>query len=499
MQMADMETSAAYDCIQKNAATEDNIYELVDVNPEPVKRSSSWSSAEVEIKKREAETKMGSTNYCFNILITTIAVTALLLVLIFLSFFLVHYLSYQQLLETQQSVGIETMQLLLNSSNEQLQLQASELKEAQNFIQSLQLQLNSSNEQLQLQASELKEAQRFIQSLQLQLNSSNEQLQLQASELEEAQHFIQSLQLQLNKTVELRESLENDFHLFIEEQQTNELLTQNRIQGIEQDLDNLFIHSCKDLPQGSTSGYYHIPTNGTGIIHVYCDTSLRDCSCNASGGWMRVANLDMTDPTQQCPDGFRLIDRTELPLRTCGRPNGHRDGCVSTTFPVYGFRYSRVCGRIVGYQFGSPSGFDTGENSIDSDYMAGISLTHGLPRQHIWSFVNAQSELTSNQACPCIPDSTGVLDVPLFVGSDYFCDSAVRGSSTTEGVYHPDDPLWDGQGCGITSTCCEFNNPPWFCKQLPQPTTDDIELRLCENSVSSGDDSPFELIQLYIN
>ena len=469
MQMADMETNAAYDCIQKNAATEDSIYELVDVNPEPVKRSSSWSSAEVEIKKREAETKKESTNYCFNILITTIAVTALLLVLIFLSFFLVHYLSYQQLLETQQSVGIETMQLLLNSSNEQLQLQASELKEAQ----------------------------RFIQSLQLQLNSSNEQLQLQASELEEAQHFIQSLQLQLNKTVELRESLENDFHLFIEEQQTNELLTQNRIQGIEQDLDNLFIHSCKDLPQGSTSGYYHIPTNGTGIIHVYCDTSLRDCSCNASGGWARVADLDMTDPTQQCPDGFKLINRTEPPLRTCGRPNNHRDGCVSTTFPVYGIGYSCVCGRIVGYQFGSPSGFDTGENSIDSDYMAGISLTHGLPRQHIWSFVNAQNELTNFEVCPCIQNNTD--SVPPFVGSDYFCDSAVRGSSTTAGIYHPDDPLWDGQGCGSTSTCCEFNNPPWFCKQLPQPTTDDIELRLCENSGSNNDDSPFELIQLYIN
>ena len=360
--MADMETIAD---------TEDNIYELVDVIPEPVKSSSKWSPAEVEIKKENKSN-------CFNVLIATIAVTALLLVLIFLSFFLVHYASYQQLLETQQSAGIETMQLLLNSSNQQLQLQASELKEAQNFIQSLQLQLNSSNERLRLQESKLIEAQNFIQSLQLQLNSSNVQLQLQASELKEAQRFIQSLQLQLNKTVELRESLQNDFHLLIEEQQTNELLTQNHIQGIEQKLNNLFVHSCKDLPQGSSSGYYHISTNDTGVIHVYCDTSARNCSCDASGGWARVANLDMTDPTQQCPGGFKLINRTEPPLRTCGRPDGHRDGCVSTTFPAHGIEYSRVCGRIVGYQFGSPSAFDTGESSIDRDYMAGISLTHGL-------------------------------------------------------------------------------------------------------------------------
>ena len=210
-----------------------------------------------------------------------------------------------------------------------------------------------------------------------------------------------------------------------------------------------------------------------------------------------VANLDMTDPTQQCPDGFKLINRTEPPLRTCGRPDGHRDGCVSTTFPAHGIEYSRVSGRIVGYQFGSPSAFDTGESSIDRDYMAGISLTHGLPRQHVWSFVNAQNENTTSEVCPCIRNSG--ISVPLFVGNDYFCDSAVRGRDRTEGIYHPDDSLWDGQGCGSTSSCCEFNNPPWFCKQLPHPTTGDIELRLCENSNSANDDSPFELIQLYIN
>ena len=447
--MANMETNAAYGCIQSNAAAiEDNIYELDDVNPETFKSSSSFSPAEVETKKRDTETKKEKKNFCFILLNTITAVTALLLALVFLSFFLVHYATYQQLLETQQSAGIETMQLLLNSSNEQLQLQASELNEAKRFIQ--------------------------------------------------------SLQLQLNKTVELQESLQNDFHLFIEEQQTNELLTQNRIQGIEQELNNtinlikqVILRSCNDLPQGSPSGYYHISTNSSGVIRVYCDTSARNCSCDASGGWARVANLDMTDPTQQCPDGFRLIDRTEPPLRTCGRPDGHSDGCVSTTFPIYGIEYSRVCGRIVGYQFGSPSGFNTGESSIDRDYIAGISLTHGLPRQHIWSFVNAQNENTTSQVCPCIRNS--VISVPLFVGEDYFCDSAVRGSDRTGSIYHPDDPLWDGQGCGSTSTCCEFNNPPWFCKQLPQPTTDDIELRLCENNGPSHDDSPFELIQLYIN
>ena len=554
MQMAGMETNAAYDCIQRNAAaTEDNIYELDDVNlAETFKSSSTFSPAEVEIKKRDTETKEKK-NFCFILLNTITAVTALLLALVFLSFFLVHYATYQQLLETQQSASIETMQLLLNSSNEQLQLQAAELKEAQNFIQNLQLQLNSSNEQLRLQASELKEAQNFIQNLRLQLNSSNEQLQLQASELKEAQNFIQnlqlqlnssneqlqlqaselkeaqnfiqnlqlqlnssieqlqhqaselkeakrfiqSLQLQLNKTVDLRESLQNDFQLFIEEQQTNELLTHNRFQGIEQDLDNLFIHSCKDLPQGSPSGYYPIPTNDTGVIHVYCSTSPRYCSCSTSGGWMRVANFDMTDPTQQCPDGFKQIDRTEPPVHTCGRPDGTH-GCVSTTFKAYGVEYSRVCGRIVGYQIGSPSAFRRQYVGINSHYASGISLTHGQPRQHIYTFANAQGEGYTSEVCPCNQGGTDT-SVPQFVGSDYFCDSAVRGSNATVGVFYSYDPLWDGQGCGSNSTCCEFNNPPWFCKQLPQPTTNDIELRLCENGPPEQDDSLFEKVELYIN
>ena len=97
----------------------------------------------------------------------------------------------------------------------------------------------------------------------------------------------------------------------------------------------------------------------------------------------------MTDPTQQCPDGFKQIIRTRPPLRTCGRPDSTR-GCVSTTFPVNGIEYSRVCGRIVAYQIGTPSGFAYEDGGTDGYYVAGISLTHGQPRQHIWTLGNAR-------------------------------------------------------------------------------------------------------------
>ena len=210
----------------------------------------------------------------------------------------------------------------------------------------------------------------------------------------------------------------------------------------------------------------------------------------------------MTDPSQQCPDGFRLVDRTTAPLRTCGRPEPA--GCVSTTFPVHGIEYSHVCGRVIGYQDRTPDAFHSYWGniamSIDDSYVDGISLTHGQSsRQHIWTFAAAVDETRSDQfVCPCTrPDLTYTGVVPPFIGQDYFCETGSR--DMFQHIFYPDDPLWDGQGCGGTSTCCSFNNPPWFCKQLPHPTTDDIELRLCADGSSiSDEDTPLEIVEIYI-
>ena len=133
--------------------------------------------------------------------------------------------------------------------------------------------------------------------------------------------------------------------------------------------------SCHTLPAGSQSGYYWIQSSsaGNGTTREYCDTTRR--CCNSTGGWMRVADLDMTDPTQNCPAGFRLITS---PKRSCVRPG---PGCVSTTFPTHGVQYSRVCGRVIAYQFGSPNAFRAYYNNrqvtIDDVYVDGVSLTHG--------------------------------------------------------------------------------------------------------------------------
>ena len=264
--------------------------------------------------------------------------------------------------------------------------------------------------------------------------------------------------------------------------------------------------SCSFLAPGSPSGDYWIQTNGTSNpVQVYCDMNRTSCSCNTTGGWMRVANLDMTDPDQNCPAGFRLVSRTSAPLRTCGRPGPA--GCVSTTFQTYGVEYSHVCGRVIGYQDGTPGAFGPSAplprgTTIDSYYVDGVSLTNGQsPRQHIWRFAGAADETAGDSIlpsiCPCTqPDVPYAGTIPSFVGQDYFCDTGSR--EAVELIFYHNDPLWDGQGCGGTSTCCEFNNPPWFCRQLPQPTTDDIELRICGDEATNDEDTPIEQVEIYV-
>ena len=79
---------------------------------------------------------------------------------------------------------------------------------------------------------------------------------------------------------------------------------------------------------------------------------------------------------------------------------------------------------------------------------------------------------------------------------------AVQGlpESPWEAVLYSDDPLWDGQDCGgDEGTCCDPPNLPWFCKELPETTTDDLEVRLCAVQHSGIDeDIPIELLELYI-
>jgi hypothetical protein len=93
-----------------------------------------------------------------------------------------------------------------------------------------------------------------------------------------------------------------------------------------------------------------------------------------------------------------------------------------------------------------------------------------------------------------------LITIHSFVGNDYFCETGVSSGQFFSNTFYAADPLWDGQGCGPTSTCCTFNNPPWFCKQLPHPTNADLEVRLCslDRACAIIDNTPVELIEIYV-
>ena len=132
-----------------------------------------------------------------------------------------------------------------------------------------------------------------------------------------------------------------------------------------------------------------------------------------------------------------------------------------------------------------------------------MSLTYESPRKHIWTFANAIDNYppSTSDICLCTNITLQPYDsrVATFVGNDYFCETGVPPSQRyTPGFFYADDPLWDAQGCSPASTCCSFNNPPWFCKQLPQSTNANLEVRLCSADGAASDNTPVELIEIYV-
>ena len=224
---------------------------------------------------------------------------------------------------------------------------------------------------------------------------------------------------------------------------------------------------------------------------------LQSFSCGGSTGWRRVAYLNMSDPSQQCPSVWREYT---TPHRVCGR-SSNSSYCEGVNYTTGSEQYDQVCGRIIGYQIGHPDSFSGYTWGIYQHYVEGISVTHGLPRQHIWSFAAGTDEQVGITRCPCISGNSAVaaIRIPSFVGQNYFCESGLTQYPGINGPFFSNgDPLWDGQECGLNSTCCTFNSPPWFNVTLPSPTTDDIEVRICSSLTISSEDTPIQLMELYV-
>ena len=260
--------------------------------------------------------------------------------------------------------------------------------------------------------------------------------------------------------------------------------------------------SCQEIKErmpASPSGVYLLDLDGE-TRFVYCHL---EELCGSDEGWTRIAYLDMSDLSEECPTGFRLLESNGV--RACGRPDSSVGSCKSVQFPSNGISYSQVCGRVVGYQYGSPDAIHkegANHDNIDSYYVDGISLTRGSPRQHIWTFIAGLQENTpyngGHHLCPCATGSMQLPNVQSFVGNDYFCESGSPGQFEYNTLYFS-DPLWDGKQCGsLEQACCQAPSLPWFHKDLNSTTTDYIELRVCGDQQTDNEDVPVANFEIYV-
>ncbi len=259
--------------------------------------------------------------------------------------------------------------------------------------------------------------------------------------------------------------------------------------------------SCQqilDCDPSSPSGDYWLETlSGTQLLRT-CDMNIT-CG-NVTGGWLRIVNVDTRVNGVQCPGTLGEVGFSGG-LNVCRR-TAEEAGC-SEAFFITNTSYSQVCGKVIGYQVAATDTFgpNTRSRGIDDAYLDGVSLTYGFsPRNHIWSFAAGHTEaatfLFSNCPCTNINFASESTMPPNFVGNDYFCDTGTE--DPTDFFVYADDPLWDGAGCGANSTCCSFNNPPWFFKEFGDSLTDDIEMRVCRDQVRSEEDVVIQQIELYI-
>ena len=150
----------------------------------------------------------------------------------------------------------------------------------------------------------------------------------------------------------------------------------------------------------------YIVRSSTGLLRsVYCDMT-RTCG-GITGGWMRVAELDLN----HCPHGLNstLFD-SDGTIQTCV-VNNDTAGCVSIQYSTFDVQYTKVCGKIRAYQVGTPDGFRGIENNprsmnINDNYLDGISITSN--QQHVWSFAAGRCDCTNSP--------------PPFIVEDWACD-----------------------------------------------------------------------------
>ena len=119
-----------------------------------------------------------------------------------------------------------------------------------------------------------------------------------------------------------------------------------------------------------------------------------------------------------------------------------------------------------------------------------MSITHGDPRNHVWTYAAAYGT-NSPYTCPEI--GSAETKQPEFVGKNYICvvaDQLVPQSANK--LY--DIPLFTTVGNCVGDCPDELT----FCVTLHQATSDDLEVRICTDQSKSDEDVFIKSYDFYV-
>jgi len=143
---------------------------------------------------------------------------------------------------------------------------------------------------------------------------------------------------------------------------------------------------------------------------------------------------------------------------------------------VGGSQYSRVCGRARAYRWGLNWGFygyHSRHQGINGFYVDGMFLTRGALVHICMSghllVACSQQWLFSFSITPHLLLWAMIISVRMLPHQVIAWDN--NGFH-----FYPNDVLWDGQVCKSGGRWCQFNNPPWFTKNLINIILPQIEL-----------------------
>ena len=186
-------------------------------------------------------------------------------------------------------------------------------------------------------------------------------------------------------------------------------LLSNKLQAIKiSPLALAGAHNTSGMCPTQTSlehAHANVSTTVRGLIRNFINETIDDFYLSQdcrSGEWHTVVNLDMTDPSQQCPSAW--MEYNSRGVRACERIQNVGGACDGTTFAT-DHLYEKICGRATGYQVGGSAAFGwTTQQTVDSYYLYGLSITRGSPRKHVWTFATGITEgdhSVTSWHCPC--------------------------------------------------------------------------------------------------